>query len=62
MNKKYLVAYVIRNKKDADMDYYKVFVDNDNNKLEATNFYKGLLKRDDLYTANLCEILASTDY
>ena len=67
MNKKYLVAYVIRYKSDfdnmhEDLNNYQVFVDNEDNLSEARKFYKELLKRDETYTSNLCEILDSTDY
>ena len=65
MNKKYLVAYVMHNPDKAseyNQDQYAAFVDAIDNLNNAKVFYEELLSDDDLYTANLCEILESTDY
>ena len=65
MNKKYLVAYVITTTidfMDINHDHYKVFIDYDDNKLVAQIFYEKLLLDEDTYSANICEILESTDY
>ena len=63
MNKQYLVAYVIRDREgNAGPDLYKVFIDENNNEIMAKKFYQELLESPDTYTANLCEILDSTDY
>ena len=61
--KQYLVAYVILDKKgDAGPDMYKVFIDENSNEIMAKKFYQELIESPNTYTANLCEILDSTDY
>ena len=43
-------------------DHYKAFTDYANNLELATDFYNKLLKEDDVYSANVCLIVKSTDY
>ncbi len=54
--KSYLVAYTIN-----DVDHYVIFCDG-NNKKKAKKFYKKLLKREDLYCANICKIKKTTEH
>ena len=65
MNKKYLVAYIIdniHNPLEHNKDQYAAFIDTDDNLKNAKEFYQVLLLDEDLYSANLCEIIKSTDY
>ena len=62
MNKKYLVAYILSENKNPGEDRYVVFIDDEDNLSKAREFYKELLKVNEVYSANLCEILANTDY
>lgn len=49
---------------DSDgASYYKSFTDHESNKYSAKLYYDNLVKsRSDLYSANLCQIIESTDY
>jgi hypothetical protein len=64
MAKKYIVVWV-EELGDTSQDNYRVFVDGDSDEenLEpAKNFYYNTLKKDVVSSANLSEILLSTDY
>ena len=69
--KKYLVVWVTKhifldsNKEECVLmqDHYQAFVDGDDDNFEsATNFYEDLLLKDNIYTANVCLVVQSTDY
>ena len=62
--KKYIVAWAVYDNREVKIfDHYNIFIDNDsdsNYKL-AKDFYEHLLTTD-VYSANICEIIESTDY
>ncbi len=53
---KYCVAYTETKKDGKHIDSFKNF----ETKKEALDFYNEVLQKDDLYTANLCEVIDST--
>lgn len=62
--KQYIVCWVERIGK-TDTDHYQPFIDmdgNEDNLKAAQEFYNNLLEQDSTYTANLTEIIDSTDY
>lgn len=64
-NKIYLVAWVVERKNKFSKDHYSVFIEGDSseeNFRDAYKFYKKLIKKRKVSTANICEILESTDY
>lgn len=66
----YLVAFVLKNAETEETkDEYAVFLEEEfpNAKQAATDFYNSLKEKEQVngefvYTANLCQILQSTDY
>ena len=56
----YIVAFTIR-ENGGFRDDYMVFIEDDA-KSRAMDFYDLLLKREDLYCANVCSILKSTEH
>ena len=67
---KYLVIWVVKTELEEingtqlfDFeDHYQAFVDDEDNLKSATEFYEDLLLKDNIYTANVCLVVKSTDY
>lgn len=62
MNKQYIVCWVHTTPANKQKDHYQPFIDYNDNYSAAKKFYNSLLERDNVYSANLCEIVESTDY
>lgn len=65
MKTAYIVVWTQRRKvRDItnDTSHWKVFIDDDDNKKEAEEFYKSLLEKENTYTASLTKVIKSTDY
>lgn len=54
---KYCVAYTLFNRDKVQVDYFSNF-ENEN---DAKTFYKELLENENLYTANFCEVIETTE-
>ena len=68
-NPSYIVCWVTKKvtpQKYGDLvehtDHYKVFTDAVFNMNAAMNFYNGLVEEEDTYSANVCQVIRSTDY
>ena len=55
----YIVCYVIDCTKE---DVYEVFADNENNYKKAKDRYNSLIKNKEIFSANLTEIIKSTEW
>lgn len=62
--KKYLVSWVEKPAPGHHRNRYTAFTDgsSEENLKEATELYNTILEDETTYTANLCEIIQSTDY
>lgn len=64
-NKSYIVAWMEGKDIEHSKDKYKVFIDADTgaeNKEDAWKFYRKLLKKDKVVSANIAHLKGSTDY